>query len=206
MYVCLCTAVNSETVARVVAAGARTSQEVSDACGAGSVCGRCRSTVRRIIAAELAALGERPPAALADEEDAADARRTRLVEVRCYAVRPADAEQFRQRVVGTGLPVLAELDVDVLHFGRSETSRHEADQADQAVDFVLIRSFSSHQALQRLTADQPASARWRDALGRAALDAVVEERHVAVLVPVDIVDGLRRAMATADFSTGAGTV
>jgi bacterioferritin-associated ferredoxin len=52
MYVCLCLGVTSETVKRTVAAGALTSREVAEACGAGSQCGRCRRTVRAIIAAD----------------------------------------------------------------------------------------------------------------------------------------------------------
>jgi bacterioferritin-associated ferredoxin len=51
MYVCLCLGVNSETVKRAIAAGASTSKEVAEACGAGSQCGRCRHTVRAMIAA-----------------------------------------------------------------------------------------------------------------------------------------------------------
>ncbi|HET7398671.1 MAG TPA: (2Fe-2S)-binding protein [Intrasporangium sp.] len=221
MYVCLCTGVNSETVTQVVAAGARTSQEVADACGAGSVCGRCRSTVRRIIAAELAAAGEAAPAALVAEEAAgwppeeaagwppegAPSRprrsvpwRTRLVEVRTYAVRPADAERFHERVVLAGLPLLGEQGVDVVHFGPSETPR------DQAVDFVLIRSFPSRRALERLEVELEGSARWRAALGADAADAVVEERQVALLLPVDAVDGLRSRLRGADFTPEAGTV
>jgi bacterioferritin-associated ferredoxin len=51
MYVCLCLGVTSETINQAVAAGATTSKQVADACGAGSECGRCRRTVRAIIAA-----------------------------------------------------------------------------------------------------------------------------------------------------------
>ncbi|HEY6649939.1 MAG TPA: (2Fe-2S)-binding protein [Mycobacterium sp.] len=51
MYVCLCLGVTSDTISRAVAAGATTSKQVADACGAGSECGRCRRTVRAIIAA-----------------------------------------------------------------------------------------------------------------------------------------------------------
>jgi bacterioferritin-associated ferredoxin len=51
MYVCLCLGVTSETVREAVAAGATTSKEVAEACGAGSQCGRCKRTVRAIIAA-----------------------------------------------------------------------------------------------------------------------------------------------------------
>jgi bacterioferritin-associated ferredoxin len=50
MYVCLCLGVTSETVSRTVADGATTSKQVAEACGAGSQCGRCRRTVRAIIA------------------------------------------------------------------------------------------------------------------------------------------------------------
>jgi len=51
MYVCLCLGVTNETIGQAVAAGAKTSKQVADACGAGSECGRCRRTVRAIIAA-----------------------------------------------------------------------------------------------------------------------------------------------------------
>jgi bacterioferritin-associated ferredoxin len=40
-------------VSDAVAAGASTSKEVAAACGAGADCGRCRCTVRGIIAAAL---------------------------------------------------------------------------------------------------------------------------------------------------------
>lgn len=52
MLVCLCTGATSEIVARVVATGARTCNQVATACGAGGVCGRCRHNVLAIIAAD----------------------------------------------------------------------------------------------------------------------------------------------------------
>jgi bacterioferritin-associated ferredoxin len=51
MYVCLCLGVTSDTISRAVAAGATTSKQVAEVCGAGGECGRCRRTVRAIIAA-----------------------------------------------------------------------------------------------------------------------------------------------------------
>jgi len=51
MFVCLCTGATRHVVADVVAGGASTSKEVAEACGAGADCGRCRRTVRAIIAA-----------------------------------------------------------------------------------------------------------------------------------------------------------
>jgi bacterioferritin-associated ferredoxin len=50
MFVCLCNGVTSQMVADAVAAGASTTKEVARACGAGADCGRCRRTVRAIIA------------------------------------------------------------------------------------------------------------------------------------------------------------
>jgi len=51
MYVCLCTGATSQAVADAVAGGASTCNQVAAACGAGLDCGRCRRTVRDIIAA-----------------------------------------------------------------------------------------------------------------------------------------------------------
>lgn len=51
MYVCLCVGATNQTVCDVVARGASTSKEIAAACGAGGDCGRCRRTLRAILAA-----------------------------------------------------------------------------------------------------------------------------------------------------------
>jgi len=51
MYVCLCVGATNHTVSDAVARGACTSKEVAAVCGAGADCGRCRRTLRAIIAA-----------------------------------------------------------------------------------------------------------------------------------------------------------
>lgn len=51
MFVCLCMGITSHVVDEVVANGATTSKQIADACGAGGDCGRCRRTLRAIIAA-----------------------------------------------------------------------------------------------------------------------------------------------------------
>lgn len=56
MYVCLCVGATDQTVVDAVAAGACTSKEVAAMCGAGGDCGRCRCTVRGIIADALASV------------------------------------------------------------------------------------------------------------------------------------------------------
>jgi bacterioferritin-associated ferredoxin len=50
MYVCLCVGATSQTVSDCVARGASTSKEIAAACGAGADCGRCRRTLRAIVA------------------------------------------------------------------------------------------------------------------------------------------------------------
>ena len=50
MFVCLCMGVTSHDVDEVVANGATTSKQIAEACGAGGDCGRCRRTLRAIIA------------------------------------------------------------------------------------------------------------------------------------------------------------
>jgi bacterioferritin-associated ferredoxin len=60
MYVCLCVGATTQTVSDAVAQGASTSKEIAALCGAGGDCGRCRRTLR----AMLAASADREPAAL----------------------------------------------------------------------------------------------------------------------------------------------
>jgi bacterioferritin-associated ferredoxin len=60
MYVCLCVGATTQTVSDAVAQGASTSKEIAAVCGAGGDCGRCRRTLRAILAASA----EREPAAL----------------------------------------------------------------------------------------------------------------------------------------------
>ncbi|ORV93653.1 (2Fe-2S)-binding protein [Mycobacterium interjectum] len=49
MFVCLCNGVTSHAVAEAVAAGASTTKDVAQACGAGADCGRCRRTVQALL-------------------------------------------------------------------------------------------------------------------------------------------------------------
>jgi bacterioferritin-associated ferredoxin len=68
MYVCLCVGATTHTVSEVVAQGASTSKEIAAACGAGGDCGRCRRTLRAILAAAAKSESQpeiaRDPAAL----------------------------------------------------------------------------------------------------------------------------------------------
>jgi bacterioferritin-associated ferredoxin len=51
MYICLCLGVMTSTVQQAIDAGARSTKQVAEACGAGSVCGRCGHTIRTMIEA-----------------------------------------------------------------------------------------------------------------------------------------------------------
>lgn len=53
MYICLCLGVTTSTVEQAIDAGARTTKQVAEACGAGSVCGRCGHTIRTMIEASV---------------------------------------------------------------------------------------------------------------------------------------------------------
>jgi bacterioferritin-associated ferredoxin len=62
MFVCLCLGVTSQEVTNAVENGASTSKQVATACGAGSDCGRCRRTVRAVIASMRDAHGSQAAA------------------------------------------------------------------------------------------------------------------------------------------------
>ncbi|MBI4817150.1 MAG: (2Fe-2S)-binding protein [Deltaproteobacteria bacterium] len=49
MLVCICRAVRERDLERVIQLGARTTREVSRACGAGTSCGACVPMVRDMI-------------------------------------------------------------------------------------------------------------------------------------------------------------
>jgi len=51
LYICLCLGVTTSTVQQAIDAGARSTKQVAEACGAGSVCGRCNHTIRTMIEA-----------------------------------------------------------------------------------------------------------------------------------------------------------
>ena len=49
MIVCLCRGVSDRTVHALVTAGARTRDDVREACGAGGDCGKCRAMLAELI-------------------------------------------------------------------------------------------------------------------------------------------------------------
>lgn len=49
MVVCLCQGVSEKTVRASIDEGARTRQQVTEACGAGDGCGTCHRTIKTLI-------------------------------------------------------------------------------------------------------------------------------------------------------------
>jgi bacterioferritin-associated ferredoxin len=61
MYICLCLGVTSSAVQKAIDEGARSTKQVASSCGAGSVCGRCRHTIRAMLdAAAPDSVGRKP--------------------------------------------------------------------------------------------------------------------------------------------------
>ncbi|MEV0902453.1 (2Fe-2S)-binding protein [Actinoplanes sp. NPDC049802] len=54
MYVCICYHVREREVQAVIRNGARTEEEVGDACGAGTGCGSCLDRICELIKEESA--------------------------------------------------------------------------------------------------------------------------------------------------------
>lgn len=49
MIVCLCHGINDQALHKVIDEGARSVREIGDACGAGTDCGQCCSSVRQAL-------------------------------------------------------------------------------------------------------------------------------------------------------------
>jgi bacterioferritin-associated ferredoxin len=49
VWICLCEAITSGTIERAIDEGARSVAEVAEACGAGTVCGRCKHNIVILI-------------------------------------------------------------------------------------------------------------------------------------------------------------
>ncbi|MGH0036719.1 MAG: (2Fe-2S)-binding protein [Myxococcota bacterium] len=64
MIVCHCNGVSDRTIRKAVRDGASSMGEISAACGAGSCCGGCASSVRQIMHTEFEAHDERSLPAL----------------------------------------------------------------------------------------------------------------------------------------------
>ncbi|MCW0215526.1 MAG: (2Fe-2S)-binding protein [Pseudonocardia sp.] len=54
MYVCICAAVTEVELRDCIGEGARTVEDIGDACGAGTGCGSCVDRVDVLLSAELA--------------------------------------------------------------------------------------------------------------------------------------------------------
>jgi bacterioferritin-associated ferredoxin len=60
MYACICHAVTEAEVSATIEAGARTEEEVGDACGAGTGCGSCLDRICDMLTANDPLHGRTP--------------------------------------------------------------------------------------------------------------------------------------------------
>jgi bacterioferritin-associated ferredoxin len=60
MFVCICAAVPDGEIRSCVARGARTVEEVGDACGAGTGCGSCHDQIDTFLLAVRAPMADLP--------------------------------------------------------------------------------------------------------------------------------------------------
>jgi bacterioferritin-associated ferredoxin len=52
VYVCICLAVTAAEIDSAIESGAKSTKKVGARCGAGTSCGKCKNTIRRIIDAK----------------------------------------------------------------------------------------------------------------------------------------------------------
>jgi bacterioferritin-associated ferredoxin len=57
VYVCLCRAVSSTVICAAIEDGASSVDEVADRSAAGTVCGKCRQTIEKLLAEHAGATG-----------------------------------------------------------------------------------------------------------------------------------------------------
>jgi bacterioferritin-associated ferredoxin len=51
MYVCICKAVTTQMLVELAETGIRRTKDIGEACGAGTVCAKCRPSIRSVVEA-----------------------------------------------------------------------------------------------------------------------------------------------------------
>jgi bacterioferritin-associated ferredoxin len=55
MYVCICKAVTTQMLIEIAESGIRRTKDIGEACGAGTVCAKCRPRIRSVVDAVVQA-------------------------------------------------------------------------------------------------------------------------------------------------------
>jgi bacterioferritin-associated ferredoxin len=63
VYVCICMAITTQTILDLAADGVSRTSEVGERCGAGTVCAKCRPTIRRLLTSAVATVETHRPQA-----------------------------------------------------------------------------------------------------------------------------------------------
>jgi hypothetical protein len=106
----------------------------------------------------------------------------RIVELRCYTLKPGTAGTFHRLVTEASLPLLLDAGIDVVAFGPSLDEEH---------GYYLLRAFASVEDLRSREGAVYASAAWRDGPRRAVLACIEQYASAAIQLDRAVVDGLR---------------
>jgi hypothetical protein len=108
---------------------------------------------------------------------------TRVVEVRCYTLKPGTSAIFHRLVTEASLPLLRDAGIEVVAFGPSLDEEH---------GYYLIRAFANVEDLRFREAAFYASAAWHEGPRQAVLACIEQYASAAIELPAAVVDGLRR--------------
>jgi hypothetical protein len=107
----------------------------------------------------------------------------RVVEFRCYTLKPGQAAAFHRVVSEESLPLLDRAGIDVVAFGPSVVEES---------GYYLIRSFASGEDLRRREEAFYGSRAWRLGPRHAVLDCIDQYGSAAIELDTATVEGLRR--------------
>jgi hypothetical protein len=109
-----------------------------------------------------------------------------LLEIRTYRLKTGTTEAFHATVAERAAPLLAQFGLDVVRFGPSEMNE------DGVEEYVLMRTFASHDARDEQEKRFYTSPEWHDGPRAGIVDRVESFHTVVLTVPSSAIDGLRR--------------
>ncbi|MDQ2749262.1 MAG: NIPSNAP family protein [Actinomycetota bacterium] len=109
-----------------------------------------------------------------------------LLEIRTYRLKAGTTEAFHATVAERVAPLLHEFGLDVVRFGPSEMND------DGVEEYILIRSFPSHDARDEQEKRFYTSPEWHDGPRADIIDRIESYHTIVLAVPASAVDGLRR--------------
>ncbi|HEY8302383.1 MAG TPA: hypothetical protein VIG48_10815 [Jatrophihabitans sp.] len=110
---------------------------------------------------------------------------TAVLEIRTYRLHPGCLTAFDETMRTASLPLLRRFDIDVVHAAPSESPE------DGSTDYVLIRSYPTHEERDRLEAAFYSSTEWKAGPAAAILGAIESYHTITMTVDIATLDALR---------------